>query len=61
MAKLFRMKITPTMQFAQIPMQWVGPFQLTGDIIATVEAPMATYETPLWPSVNRGSCVHPQL
>ncbi|SIO04242.1 3-hydroxy-3-methylglutaryl-coenzyme A reductase [Sulfurivirga caldicuralii] len=45
------------MQFAQIPMQWVGPLLLRGDIEDRVEAPMATYETPLWPSVNRGARV----
>lgn len=46
-----------TQTYAQIPMQWVGPFLLTGDIVGEVEAPMATYETPLWPSVNRGARV----
>jgi len=45
------------MHHAQIPMQWVGPFLLYGDIEDRVEAPMATYETPLWPSVNRGARV----
>ncbi len=38
-------------------MQWVGPFRLTGDITDEVTAPLATYETPLWPSVNRGARV----
>ena len=42
---------------ARIPMQWVGPFRLTGDLNAEVSAPLATYETPLWPSVNRGARV----
>ncbi len=46
-----------TTQFAKIPMQWVGPFHLKGDISDEVSAPMATYETPLWPSVNRGARV----
>ncbi len=44
-----------TQAYAQIPMQWVGPLRLFGDVVAEVEAPMATYETPLWPSVNRGA------
>ncbi|HID00294.1 MAG TPA: hydroxymethylglutaryl-CoA reductase [Piscirickettsiaceae bacterium] len=46
-----------TYTHAQIPMQWVGPLRLRGDIMAEVEAPLATYETPLWPSVNRGARV----
>lgn len=46
-----------TTHYAQIPMQWVGPFLLRGDITDKVSAPMATYETPLWPSVNRGARV----
>jgi hydroxymethylglutaryl-CoA reductase (NADPH) len=42
--------------FAQIPMQSVGPFKLIGDIETDdLMVPMATYETPLWPSVARGA------
>jgi hydroxymethylglutaryl-CoA reductase (NADPH) len=45
-------------QFAQIPMQSVGPFKLIGDWqIDDLMVPMATYETPLWPSVARGARV----
>jgi hydroxymethylglutaryl-CoA reductase (NADPH) len=44
-------------QMAQIPMQSVGPVQLIGDVFAEVMVPLATYETPLWPSVNRGARV----
>ncbi|WP_044407540.1 hydroxymethylglutaryl-CoA reductase [Thiomicrospira microaerophila] len=41
---------------AQIPMQSVGPFKLIGDIDTdNLMVPMATYETPLWPSVARGA------
>ncbi|NUS42196.1 MAG: hydroxymethylglutaryl-CoA reductase [Mycobacteriaceae bacterium] len=37
-------------------MQWVGPLRITGNTVDdTVEAPLATYETPLWPSVQRGA------
>jgi hydroxymethylglutaryl-CoA reductase (NADPH) len=44
--------------FAQIPMQFVGPVRLSGDVIeGDYEVPLATYETPLWPSVNRGARV----
>lgn len=44
--------------FAQIPMQFVGPMRLSGPVVAgEFEVPLATYETPLWPSVNRGARV----
>lgn len=40
---------------AAIPMKSVGPIQLTGDILDSVSVPLATYETPLWASTNRGA------
>ncbi len=44
--------------FAQIPMQFVGPVKLSGQVVdGDYEVPLATYETPLWPSVNRGARV----
>ncbi len=44
--------------FAQIPMQFVGPLKVSGAVIeGEYEVPLATYETPLWPSVNRGARV----
>ena len=44
--------------FAQIPMRLVGPVKLSGPVIeGDYEVPLATYETPLWPSVNRGARV----
>ena len=44
--------------FASIPMQSVGPFKLIGDVETDdLMVPMATYETPLWPSVARGARV----
>jgi hydroxymethylglutaryl-CoA reductase (NADPH) len=47
--------------FAQIPMQFVGPMKLSGGVIdGDYEVPLATYETPLWPSVNRGARVSMQ-
>ena len=42
---------------ASIPMKWVGPMLLTGDIVGQVSIPLATYESPLWPSVERGARV----
>lgn len=50
--------INQTLSFAQIPMESVGPLKLIGDVSADdIMIPMATYETPLWPSVARGARV----
>lgn len=46
-----------THSFASIPMQTIGPLRLTGDVDDEIMVPLATYETPLWPSVNRGARV----
>jgi len=43
---------------APIPMRIVGPVRITGPVVdGDVEIPLATFETPLWPSVNRGARV----
>lgn len=43
---------------ASIPMLGVGPLKITGPVLdEEVEAPLATFETPLWPSVARGARV----
>ncbi|HPR68773.1 MAG TPA: hydroxymethylglutaryl-CoA reductase [Kiritimatiellia bacterium] len=43
---------------AVIPMRKVGPVRLTGsEGDLEVRVPLATYETPLWPSVERGARV----
>ncbi len=42
--------------FAHIPLQWVGPISLIGpEITEEVSVPLATFETPLWPSTERGA------
>ena len=42
--------------FASVPMKAVGPVLITGPVVqAEVMVPLATYETPLWPSVARGA------
>ena len=42
-------------------MRFVGPLKLSGPVIeGDYEVPLATYETPLWPSVNRGARVSMQ-
>lgn len=38
-----------------IPTRTVGPIKIIGDYESKVEVPLATFETPLWPSVNRGA------
>ncbi|MBT3192666.1 MAG: hydroxymethylglutaryl-CoA reductase [Verrucomicrobia bacterium] len=44
--------------FATVPMQWVGPMRLNGKLVSgELSAPLATYESPLWPSTNRGARV----
>lgn len=43
---------------ATIPMQAIGPLKVTGPVMeGEVMVPMATFETPLWPSTNRGAAV----
>lgn len=45
-------------QQAPIPMRMVGPVLIIGDEVNDkVMIPLATYETPLWPSVGRGARV----
>ena len=36
-------------------MKWVGPIKIVGELNADVSVPMATFETPLWPSTDRGA------
>lgn len=44
--------------FANVPLQWVGPVTITGpEFCLETEIPLATYETPLFASVNRGARV----
>lgn len=41
-----------------VPTKWVGPIAITGNVLdGSVTVPMATYETPLWPSTARGAGV----
>jgi hydroxymethylglutaryl-CoA reductase (NADPH) len=43
---------------APIPMRSVGPIKITGPVLdEKISVPLATYETPLWPSVGRGARV----
>lgn len=41
---------------AGVPMRWVGPLRISGNVAGTeTEVPLATYESPLWPSVRRSA------
>ncbi|MFE2998487.1 hydroxymethylglutaryl-CoA reductase [Nocardia sp. NPDC059246] len=41
---------------AVVPLRWVGPIKITGNVVdEPIEVPLATYESPLWPSVARGA------
>ena len=46
---------------AAVPMQAIGPVKLVGtEVQDEIMVPLATYETPLWPSTNRGAKVSRQ-
>ncbi|WP_280409025.1 hydroxymethylglutaryl-CoA reductase [Nocardia brasiliensis] len=43
-------------EHAAVPSAWLGPIRITGNTVHDeIEVPLATYETPLWPSVRRGA------
>ena len=50
-----------------IPTRWVGPLRVSGDAVAPdaphaeIAVPLATYETPLWPSVGRGASISREI
>ena len=51
-ARLYRMKV------AAIPMRTVGPIRINSALAqGDFKVPMATFESPLWPSVGRGAKV----
>ena len=44
--------------FTQIPMEFIGPIKISSqELTGEFKVPMATFETPLWPSCNRGAKV----
>lgn len=48
--------MTDTHAIAGVPMRWVGPIRISGNVAQTeTHVPLATYESPLWPSVGRGA------
>lgn len=39
-----------------IPTRWIGPIQIQSRVFTgEAEVPVSTFETPLWPSLNRGA------
>lgn len=47
--------------YTPIPSQWVGPILFRGNVVeGEVSAPLATFESPLWPSTARGALVSRQ-
>lgn len=55
------MKSNPEILAAPVPMRKVGPVRLAGpDAEGEFLVPLATFETPLWPSVERGARVTAQ-
>ncbi|TQJ37136.1 hydroxymethylglutaryl-CoA reductase [Streptomyces sp. NBC_00080] len=50
--------MTEAHAIAGVPMRWVGPVRISGNVATTeTQVPLATYESPLWPSVGRGAKV----
>ncbi|MBN1268155.1 MAG: hydroxymethylglutaryl-CoA reductase [Kiritimatiellae bacterium] len=50
------MSETAPQPHAAVPMRSVGPARITGPVMdGEVMLPLATYESPLWPSVQRGA------
>ena len=55
------MRWQKTDQIATIPMRVVGPVKIiSAEVSADVPLPLATLESPLWPSTHRGArvCTH---
>lgn len=43
---------------AAVPMRSIGPVKIVGQVLEEeIKVPLATYESPLWPSTNRGAIV----
>lgn len=52
------MTVPSSHQTAAVPLRWVGPLRLRADgTTEDLEVPLATYESPLWPSTARGARV----
>ncbi|MFB9367392.1 hydroxymethylglutaryl-CoA reductase [Kitasatospora sp. NPDC001664] len=53
-----RPSVAVTDELCPVPTRWVGPVRISGNAATTeTHVPLATYESPLWPSVGRGARV----
>lgn len=53
---------TAATEVTAIPTSWVGPLRVSGEHVeGELDVPLATYETPLWPSVGRGARISRQV
>lgn len=53
-----RLALKKSEVYAPIPMRIVGPIKIIGPVMdEALRVPLATFETPLWPSVNRGATI----
>lgn len=56
------MRWQTTEQIATVPMRLVGPIKIAGpEVEDELLVPLATFETPLWPSTHRGAKVCTQV
>lgn len=54
--RLYESAMTATGSLKQeIPLKWMGPISIVHPFKEEVQVPLATYESALWPSVNRGA------
>lgn len=52
------MRWQTTEQIATLPMRVVGPIKMAGpEVVGDIMVPLATFETPLWPTTHRGAKV----
>lgn len=54
--------MSATIHYTPIPTQWVGPIHISGNTVnESISVPLATYESPLWPSCGRGAKISRML
>tara|TARA_R110002124_G_scaffold114162_1_gene268667 strand:- start:5104 stop:6156 length:1053 start_codon:yes stop_codon:yes gene_type:complete len=49
------MRVNPEVSYASVPMSTIGPIKINGEVSDEINVPLATFESPLWPSTNRGA------
>ena len=59
--KTIKNKILKADSSAVIPLKWVGPIKIESEFCnEEISVPLATFELPLWPSVDRGARISRQ-